>query len=315
MLRYTLSRLTMLIVSLLGFSLFVFGLMRLAPGNPAALMLLGMGTAPDNTLIALYQHKWGLDQSFVMQYISWLAELVQGHLGYSYKTEQPVAAEIAARLQPTLVLIGSSFIVTLVVAIPLGMISAVRDNSRMDRVVYTATVLGLSIPLYWLAILLMLGLGVLWPLFPIIGNGSASHYVLPVTAISLVQGAYWVRMVRSFTLEYKHVLYNEAARARGLQRRIYYPRYLLRAMLIPVLTMMTTSFSGFLGAAIMVENVFSFPGLGTYMLEMIYNRDYPVIQACSLLVATTIFLLNFLTDLAYHAADPRVRLDKQRWES
>ncbi|WP_042167723.1 ABC transporter permease [Paenibacillus gorillae] len=314
MLRYAVGRLGLLLFTLLLLTLFVFALMRLAPGNPAALLLQGIGAVPDESLIALYEQKWGLDQSFVQQYASWLLELVQGHLGRSFVTDQPVTEEIASRLQPTLLLIASSFIVTVLFSIPLGIVSAIRENTLLDRVVYGGSILGLSVPLYWLAILLTLGFGVLWPLFPIIGNGSVSHYVLPVAAISLVQGAYFVRMVRSFTLEYKHAFFMEAARARGLRRRILYPSYLLRSMLIPVLTVIGTSFSGFFGAAVMIENVFSFPGLGTYMLDMIYNRDYPAIQGCSLLVAAAIFILNFVTDLGYYAADRRVRLDKQRWE-
>ncbi|GGG65036.1 ABC transporter permease [Paenibacillus radicis (ex Gao et al. 2016)] len=314
MLRYAIGRLALLVFTLFLLTLFVFALMRLAPGNPAALLLQGIGAVPDESLIALYEHKWGLDQSFVQQYVTWLLELLQGHLGSSFVTGQPVTKEIASRLQPTLLLIASSFIVTVLFSVPLGIVSAIRENTLLDRIVYGGSVLGLSVPLYWLAILLMLGFGVLWPLFPIIGSGSANHYVLPVAAISLIQGAYFVRMIRSFTLEYKHSFFMEAARARGLRRRILYPSYLLRSMLIPVLTVVGTSFSGFFGAAVMIENVFSFPGLGTYMLDMIYNRDFPAIQGCSLLVAAVIFVLNFVTDLGYYAADPRVRLDKQRWE-
>ncbi|WP_141505410.1 ABC transporter permease [Paenibacillus luteus] len=315
MVQYLASRLGMLVLTLLLLTLFVFALMHLAPGDPAALMLQGLGAAPDGNMIAYYQHKWGLDQSFAVQYMTWLLELLQGNLGHSYITNKPVKDEIFSRMGPTLMLMTSSFVLTFLVSVPLGVLTALRERSLLDRVVYGGTVLGLSIPLYWLAIMLMLLFGVIWPLFPIIGGGSLRHYVLPVTTISMIQSVYFIRMIRSFTMESKQALYIEAAAARGLKRRILYPSYLFRAMLIPFITIVGTSFPSFFGSSIIIENVFSFPGIGKYMLDMIYSRDFPVIQGCSLLLASAIFIVHFMTDLCYYLADPRVRLEKQRWEN
>ncbi|MEK3721266.1 ABC transporter permease [Paenibacillus sp. FSL H8-0034] len=315
MTRYLLNRFVVLILTLLLFTLFVFTLMHMAPGDPAALFLQDLGAAPDKTLIAALQQKWGLDQSFAVQYFRWLYELVQGKLGNSYISSIPVTEEIVTRLEPTIRLMLSSFVVTLFISVPLGIHIGLREHSLLDRVTYAGTVLGLSIPLYWLAILLMFGFGVMWKLFPIVGSGSLRHYVLPVTAISIVESVYFIRMIRSLTLEYKRAFYMEAAAARGLKRRILYPSYLFRSMLVPIMTIIGSSFPSFFGAAIIIENMFSFPGIGTYMLDMIYRRDFPAIQGCTLLLATAIFILNFCTDLCYYWADPRIQLEKQRWEN
>jgi ABC-type dipeptide/oligopeptide/nickel transport system permease component len=315
MYRYAANRLGMLLCSMLIFTGFVFMLMQLAPGDPVQLMLHEIGAARDQNLIAIYQQKWGLDQSLAVQYLTWIYELLQGNLGISYISDTPVIEEIVSRLSPTLRLISSSYLVTLLISIPLGILTGLRENSLLDRTVYAATILGLSIPLYWLAILLMFSLGVFWPLFPIIGSGSFRHYVLPVLAVSIIQSAYFTRMLRSFTLEYQQAGFMEAAVARGLKGRFLYPSYLFRAMLIPFITLVGTSFPAFFGASIIIENIFSFPGIGKYMLDMINRRDFPVIQGCSLFFAAAIFLINYITDLCYYAADPRIQLDKQRWEN
>ncbi|OMF21916.1 hypothetical protein BK133_27500 [Paenibacillus sp. FSL H8-0548] len=315
MFYYLIGRLGMLAFTLFLLTMFVFTLMHMAPGDPAALMLQGFGATPDENMIAFYQHKWGLDQSFFMQYVSWLMELAKGNLGNSYITNKPVVEEIGSRISMTLLLLISSFTLTFLISVPLGLLAGLREKSLIDRILYGVTVLGLSVPLYWLAILLMLSFGVIWPLFPIIGGGSVSHYVLPVAAISMVQSVYFIRMIRSFTVEYKKAPYLEAAISRGIKRRILYPSYLFRSMLVPVLTIVGTSFPSFFGATIIIESVFSFPGIGKYMLDTIYNRDYPVIQGCSLLLAATIFILNFVTDISYYMADPRIHLEKQRWEN
>ncbi|MBJ6361372.1 ABC transporter permease [Paenibacillus sp. MAHUQ-46] len=315
MLRYAISRFWMLLLSMLLFTLFVFALMHMAPGDPVRLLLNDFGAARDQSVVAAYEQQWGLDQSLPAQYLLWLTGLLQGKLGTSYLTGLSVTGEIASRLAPTLTLIASSYAVTLLISIPLGIGTGLREHSRLDRVTYALSVLGLSIPLYWLAIILMLLFGVLWPLLPIIGSGSVRHYVLPVLAISIVQSFYFIRMLRSFTVEYKQAPYIEAAQARGLKSIVLYPSYLFRSMLVPFITLVGSSFPAFFGAAIVMENIFSFPGIGKYMLDMINRRDFPVIQGCSLIVAAAIFLLNYLTDLCYYAVDPRIQLEKQRWEN
>jgi ABC-type dipeptide/oligopeptide/nickel transport system permease component len=315
MIRYILRRLSMLVLTMFLFTLFVFTLMHIAPGDPAALVLQDLGVVPNEALIASFQQKWGLDQTFTIQYFSWLFELIQGNLGSSYISSAPVTEEIFTRLAPTIQLIILSFVVTLLISVPLGIVTGLREKTLLDRVTYIGTVLGLSVPMYWLAILLMFGFGVMWPLLPIIGNGTALHYILPVLAISFIESVYFIRMIRSFTLEYKQAFYIEAAVARGLKRRILYPSYLFRSMLVPIITIIGSSLPSFFGASIIIENIFSFPGIGKYMLDMIYRRDFPVIQGCTLFLAAIIFILNFVTDLCYQLADPRIQLQKQRWEN
>lgn len=314
MLRSITRRLLMLMLTLVLFSLFVFTLMRLAPGDPASMMLLNIGAVPEQSLVANLQAEWGLDQSFIQQYLAWVVQILQGGLGNSFMSGEPVLHEIISRLEPTFRLIAGSFLLTMSVSIPAGIWLGLNAGSIPDRAVYSLTILGLSIPLYWLAILLMYAFGVIWPILPVVGSSSVRHYVLPITAISLVQSVYFIRMVRSYTVQYSKFFYIEAAKARGLQPTIFYPAYLFRAMFIPILTLITTSLPNFFGASIITETIFSFPGFSKYMLEAIYRRDFPVIQGSALLVAAFIFGFNFVADILYFLADPRVHLDKQRWE-
>ncbi len=314
MLRSITRRLLMLMLTLVLFSWFVFTLMRLAPGDPASMMLLNIGAVPERSLVAHLQAQWGLDQSFIQQYMAWVLQIFRGELGNSFMSGEPVLHEIMSRLEPTFRLIAGSFLLTMSVSIPAGIWLGLNAGSIPDRAVYSLTILGLSIPLYWLAILLMYAFGVIWPILPVVGSSSVRHYVLPVTAISLVQSVYFIRMVRSYTVQYSKFFYIEAAKARGLRPAIFYPAYLFRAMFIPILTLITTSLPSFFGASIITETIFSFPGFSKYMLEAIYRRDFPVIQGSALLVAAFIFVFNFVADILYFAADPRVHLDKQRWE-
>ncbi|MGG3504539.1 ABC transporter permease [Paenibacillus lautus] len=314
MLRSMIHRLLMLMITFVLFSLFVFALMRLAPGDPASMMLLEIGAVPEQSLVADLQEQWGLDQSFLQQYMAWVFQIVQGELGHSFMSGEPVLHEIISRLEPTYRLIAGSFVLTIIISIPVGIWLGLNEGSIPDRVVYSLTILGLSVPLYWLAILLMYAFGVIWPVLPVIGSSTLLHYVLPVTAISLVQSVYFIRMVRSYTVQYSKFSYIEAARARGLRNSILYPSYLFRSMLVPVLTLITTSLPSFFGASIITETIFSFPGFSKYMLEAIYRRDFPVIQGSVLIVAAFIFVFHFVTDMLYFLADPRIHLDKQRWE-
>lgn len=314
MLRSMIHRLLMLMVTLVLFSLFVFTLMRLAPGDPASMMLLQIGAVPEQSLVAHLQERWGLDQSFIQQYIAWVLQIFRGELGNSFMSGEPVLNEIIDRLDPTFRLITGSFLLTALISIPVGIWLGLNAGSIPDRVIYSVTILGLSVPLYWLAILIMYAFGVIWPILPVVGSSSALHYVLPITAISMAESVYFIRMVRSYTVQYSKFSYIEAARAKGLRPSIFYPSYLFRSMFIPILTLITTSLPSFFGASIITETIFGFPGFGKYMLEAIYRRDFPVIQGSALFVAAFIFVFNFVADVLFYLADPRVHLDKQRWE-
>lgn len=310
--RYIAQRLGMLLFTLFLLSLALFALMRLAPGDPAALLLQGMGDIHNEELLAHYQRKWGLDQSFLVQYARWLWQILHGNLGYSYRSERPVTEEIVSRLFPTLSLIVCCFVLTFLVAIPLGIAAALREGSLLDKLVYGGSVLGLSVPIYWLGLMLMLFFGVVWPVLPIVGLETARHYILPVATIAVVEIVYFARMLRSVALEYRDAHYMESAAARGIRRRVLYQKYLFRAMLFPSITLIGGSLPSFLGAAIVIENIFSIPGIGKLMLDTIYSRDYPVIQGCGLLVATAIFVLNFLVEVGYLFADPRILPDNRK---
>lgn len=299
MLRSMIHRLLMLMVTLVLFSLFVFTLMRLAPGDPASMILLQIGVVPEQSLVAHLQEQWGLDQSFIQQYIAWVHQIFRGELGNSFMSGEPVLNEMIDRLDPTFRLITGSFLLTALISIPVGIWLGLNAGSIPDRVIYSVTILGLSVPLYWLAILIMYVFGVIWPILPVVGSSSALHYVLPITAISIAESVYFIRMVRSYTIQYSKFSYIEAARARGLRPSIFYPSYLFRSMFIPILTLITTSLPSFFGASIITETIFSFPGFGKYMLEAIYRRDFPVIQGSALFVAAFIFVFNFVTDVLF----------------
>lgn len=289
----------------------VFVLIRIIPGDPAALML-GF-EAPPAQLKAL-RHALGEDRPVWVQYGAWLGGLARGQLGQSIRYHAPVAALVAERLPVTLTLALAAMAATVAVALPLGLLAAVRAWSALDLGVLTATQVGLAVPNFWVGILLLLVFSVTLGWLPLQGYAPlgagvgtwAAHLLLPAATLGVARAAQLMRFVRGAVLDELAHDYVRTARGKGLAERTVLFGHVLRNALIPVLTIAGLQFGYLLGGAIVVEQVFGLPGLGRLVLQGIYARDLPVVQGAVVVLALLVSVLNMLVDLLYGIVDPRV---------
>ncbi len=308
MLRFAAARLALIPSMLLGVSLLVFTMLRLGPGDPALDYLRLSQVPPTDAAIADARAMLGLDRPFVVQYLDWLWHALHGDFGLSYATRRPVLPELLGYLPATLQLAGTALVVSLALSLPLGAWAAGHRGGWQDRLVRGVAVLGVSLPNFWIAFLLVATFSVSLGWLPATGSGTALHLVMPTLAIGLMSLSVNARLLRASMLEVagaRHVLY---ARLRGLPERAVTRRHVLRNALVPVVTATGMHVGELLGGALVVETIFSWPGIGRYAVSAIYDRDYPVIQ-CFTLVMTVVFVLcNLAVDLAYAWLDPRIRL-------
>jgi peptide/nickel transport system permease protein len=249
----------------------------------------------------------GTDRPLGQQYITWLGSVIRLDFGTSFYSNQSVRSLIAERMSVTLGLAVGGFLVALAIAIPLGVASAVRPWSTLDYVGMTISQLGMAVPSFWLGILLLLVFSIWLGLFPLFGAGSPAHFVLPSLALGIARGAFLLRIVRGSVLEEIKKDYVVGARAKGLsESRVRY-YHVLRNALYPVLTVAGIQFGYLIGGAIVVEEVFSLPGLGRLFLSAIHNRDFPVVQGGVVFVAIVFSLLSALVDTFYLVLNPKVR--------
>jgi peptide/nickel transport system permease protein len=313
MARYLATRLISLVPILFGTSVVAFLLIRLVPGDPA-IALLGMEADP-RSLAALRQ-QLALDQPIVVQYATWLGHILTGDFGRSIQGGRAVFPLLIGALAPTALLSAAALVISLAIAIPAGIVAAVSRNSGAD---YTASLLalcGLSLPSFWLGILLILAFSIYLPLFPASGYVSPwvdpvahlRHLVLPALTLGAALAAATMRMTRAAMLEVLRADYVRTARAKGLSRRRVIWVHALRNARIPIVTLLGIQLGQLLGGVVITETVFSWPGIGKLTVDAIFARDYPVVQGAVLLTATLFVLINLLTDLVYTVLDPRVRL-------
>jgi peptide/nickel transport system permease protein len=310
---FAIRRLLFAIPTLLLVSLIVFSIMRAVPGDPAEVMAGDLAT-PE--LLAGLRAEMGLDRPLPVQYFLWLGNVLTGDLGTSIMTGEPVLTAILSRLSVTAQVVIPAFLLSMLIAIPLGMLAASRRNTAVDFGAVTFVVLGLSVPSFWIGLLLILLFGVQLQWLPTVGFVSAledfptgiRYLALPVLSLLLVEMAVVTRMMRSSTLEVLGQEYVTHARAKGLAERRVLWLHALPNALAPVLTVGGLLLGSLLGGAAVIETVFTLPGLGRFVLEGIYARDYPVVQGTLLLVAFIKVSVNLLVDLLYPLLDPRVRL-------
>jgi len=310
---YILKRLGFAVLMLLGVSLVLFTIMRLAPGGPEAVLIGGEFSAE---AAAQIRHRLGLDRPLALQYATWVGAAVRGDLGRSFKTGDPVASLIVDRLGPTLQLTLGALILALVVAIPLGVLSAVRRGSLWDTLGSAISLFGVSFPSFWLGIMLILLFSEALRLLPPSGlseygkEGDLAerlrHAVLPTLTLALIQMAAFMRFTRSSLLEALGQDYVRTARAKGVPGRQVIWRHALRNALIPVVTVVGLSLPTLVGGAVLTETVFAWPGIGRLAVGAVFERDYPVIMGVNLLVAAIVIGANLVTDLAYCLIDPRI---------
>lgn len=314
--HYIVRRLLHLVPVLLGVSIVVFLVLQLAPGDPAEIML-----GPEATQAELNRLRadLGLTEPLPVQYARWLGLVARGDLGRSFWTRRPVLPEVLDRFQATLVLTGTGLLLSTILGIALGIASATRPNSLLDRVSAMASLFGASMPVFWLGIVLMVVFA-LWlgwlpasGMYAPYGRGDLedllAHLVLPALTIAAASTTIVARLTRSTMLDVLGQDYVRTARAKGLGEVRVVARHGLQNALIPVVTMVGVQVGYLLGGAVLTETVFAWPGVGTLMLQAILQRDFPLVQGCVLVVALTFVLVNLVVDLLYAWLDPRIRYD------
>jgi peptide/nickel transport system permease protein len=312
--RYLIRRTIQVVPVLFGVSVAVFLMLRLIPGDVVDAILGSEGTASPERLAQL-RAMFGLDRPLYEQYLSWVGGVVTGNLGNSIRTSRPILPDILARLPVTFQLTAMAMLLSLAAALPLGIISAVLRHTRTDAVVRVLGLLGLSIPNFWLAAMMVLGVSMFARGFlPTSGYvpfytdplGSLRSLLLPALALAVANMAILMRMTRSSMLEVLRQEYITSARAKGLVERTIVYQHAFRNALIPVVTVAGVQVGYLLGGAIIIERIFALPGIGTLILNAISNRDYPVVQAGVLFVAAAFVLVNLIVDVLYAYFDPRI---------
>lgn len=313
MLRYIARRMLNLIPVLLGISFLAFSLSALAPGDPAVRILrLQSDAPPTRAALQKIRAELGLDAPFPERYLRWLGDAVRGDLGRSFRTGEPVLQALAMRFPATAQVAVTSTLLMLLLSIPLGVFSAVRRNAPVDHASRIWALLGASMPSFWLAYVLILIFAVGLRLLPVAGYGGPAYLILPSVTLALGGAATLTRLTRSSLLETLGEDYVRTARAKGLGAFGVIARHALQPGLIPVVTALGIRLGHLLAGAAIVETVFAWPGIGKFVVDSIYDRDYPVIQGFVLFTGVLFVLVNLVVDLAYVWIDPRIRIDAGR---
>ena len=305
LLLFALKRLGRLLLTVLLISTIIFFVIRVIPGDPA-LVIAGIDATPQD--VATIRAKIGTDRPLTVQYARWLVDVARFDFGVSLSTGQPVLGMILQRFPLTLTLSLFGIVIAVVLAIPLGILSAVRRWSGWDWLGMFFSQLGMAIPGFWLGILLLLGLAVKVRLFPLFGSGSIRHLVLPAISLGFARAAILLRLTRASMIEELSREYIVTARAKGLTERMVRYKHALKNAMLPVVTVAGIQLGYMLGGAVIIEQVFSLPGLGRLFLTGVYQRDFPLIQGGIVFIALVFSLINFLVDIAYSALNPRIRM-------
>jgi ABC-type dipeptide/oligopeptide/nickel transport system permease component len=303
MTRFIIVRVLQSFVALIGISILIFVLVR-ASGDPTDLYRTSMTSEED---IARIRHNLGLDKSIPEQYWIFVSGLAQGDLGESLVKHRPVTDMIMERLPNTLSLAVSSFFVSMLLALFLGILGATRRDTFLDNGVKFIAILGQALPGFWVAIMAILVFSVYWQIFPASGTGGFMHYVLPVGTMAFFLLPGMMRLVRSSMLDVLDSDYIKMARIKGLSDRIVIWKHALRNALIAPLTAAGMLFAMLITGAVVTEQVFAWPGIGRLMLEALWSRDFPIVQGVTLMVAVAVLLINLLVDILYAYIDPQIR--------
>lgn len=307
MIKYIIKRLLYLLPVLFGVSFIVFTLLYITPGDPAKMML---GEQADAQAIASLREELGLDDSFLVQYGNYIKKIVtKGDIGTSYSTKRPVLTEILEVFPNTVKLAIASMVVAIIIGILFGIISAVKQYSLLDSLITVLALLGISMPMFWVGLLMILLFSVKLGWLPPSGLTSMKSMIMPAIALGAQSIAVLTRMTRSSMLEVIRQDYIRMVRAKGQSEKVVIFKHAFSNALIPIITVVGLQFGSLLGGAIITESVFSIPGLGRLMIESIKNRDFPVVQGCVLFIAITFSVVNLIVDLLYSYVDPRISTD------
>ena len=308
---YVAKRLGYSLITLVLVSFTVFFLIHLIPGDPARI-LLGLRATPES--VERLRHQLGLDRSLVAQYRIFMANLFHGDLGTSIRYETPVFGLVFDRLKATLFLIVYSEVLTLLVALPLGLLAALKREKLTDHAIRVLVVVGMAIPTFWIGTLFIILFSLRWQVFPSSGYGTTfrehmSALFLPALTLSLWQAGLLIRNLRSAVIDVIRLPYVDFARIRGLRESTVLRRHVLRTSLGSTVTIIGVNVGFLLAGAVIVENVFSIPGSGSLLVDSVFSRDYSVVQGITLVYAVIVVLINLVTDLTYPLLDPRVVLE------
>ncbi len=306
MLRYIIKRLFYTLPVLLGISLLLFFMLRMLPGDPAQVLAGQMASSEE---VEMIRHQLGLDQPVLLQYVHFLNRLAHFDLGRSARTQNPVTQEIWARLPNTLLLAVLAISLACLLGIPAGIISAVKPYSWLDYLMTSAALFGISMPVFWLGLMLVLIFSVTLHWLPAGGTGSWKHLVLPSFTLAMFVMAFIARMTRSTMLEVLSQDYTTTARSKGLKEKVVIIKHALKNAMIPIITVIGLQFGMLLGGAVLTETVFAWPGLGRLIVDSILARDYAVTQGAILVFGLLYVLVNLMVDLLYAVLDPRIRYD------
>jgi peptide/nickel transport system permease protein len=312
MLAYISKRILLIVPALLFVSIISFSMVYLAPGDPAEVLLMSPDGSPSPEAIDAFRVRMGLDQPIHVQYLRWLDNVVHGDLGYSYMSEQPVTGAIMKSFRATLKLSVVSMIISIIVSLPLGILAALKQNTIIDDLCRLGALIGVSIPNFWQAFLLILFFSVYLDWLPVAGYGNGGdleHMILPAITLGTSSAAVTARLMRSSLLEALSQDYIITARAKGLPERVVIGKHALKNALIPVVTMLGLNLGCLLNGAVVVEWIFGWPGIGDLVVDSIYKRDYTVIQGSILFIAVIFVTLNLIVDISYTYLNPRIRYE------
>lgn len=316
MYRYTFRRAVTSVFVLFGVSVVTYLMMYLTPGDPAELVLRAQ-TVHDQAAVEQFREQYRLDEPVWIQYGHWLWDVLHGDFGRSYVTNRPVSAMLVDNAPSTAVLAVAAMAIALAIAVPAGVVSAVHKGQVPDSVSQLGSLLGVSMPNFWLGYILILVFSIGMPVrslgvFPVSGAGSLDRLVLPALTLGSGVAAIMTRLLRSAMLEVLEEDYIRTARSKGLAERIVVYKHAFRNALVPVITVAGIQFGYLLNGAVVVEIVFARPGLGKLVIDALFDRDYPVIQAATLVIAAMFVGINFLVDVTYRYIDPRIDLERRR---
>ena len=306
MLSFVIRRLLYAIPVLLGISMLLFFMLRMLPGDPAQ-VLAGQMASPQE--IALIRTQLGLDRPVYIQYAAFLNRLAHLDLGRSARTQNPVIEEIGSRLPNTILLAVTAICLACLIGIPAGVVAAVRPYSWVDNLITIGALCGISMPVFWLGLMLVIFFSVILKWLPAGGMGSWQHVVLPTITLAAFVVAFISRMTRSTMLEVLSQDYTTTARAKGLKERVVVVKHALGNALIPIITVVGLQFGLLLGGAVLTETVFAWPGIGRLIVDSILARDYAMIQGTILIFGLMYMLVNLVVDILYAFVDPRIRYE------
>ncbi|MCM3704305.1 MULTISPECIES: nickel ABC transporter permease [Cytobacillus] len=303
---FLMRRLIQIIPVLLGVTLMVFLIMQMVPGDPAVLVA---GEGATDEQVEAIRHDLGLDQPLALQYFSYVGDVVKGDFGESIRTSRPVLDEILVRLPITLELAFWSIVITVVLGVLIGIIAATKQNSFTDVALMMVALLGVSLPNFWLGLMLIIYFSVELQWFPVAGWGTFSHIILPAITLGTGGAAIVARMTRASMLEVIRQDYIRTAKAKGVRQRLIIYKHALKNALIPVITVVGLQFGALLGGTVLTESVFAINGVGRLIIDAIRMRDLPLVQGSILFVSVLFVIVNLLVDLSYRFLNKRVELN------